>query len=299
MSKHKRRRIIRSIVTVILSILMYLSFAAGILMITLNHTLDNGTDIVMRAVDSEYCEKMQRSVRNTLENKMSLMPINVDDILEFITEDVIVNDTKLAATDVVGELFGENTIKWSYENEALFEKIEILLKEYSDETGINYEEGSAEQVYGMICETVTAEIRTVSDIYTSKASPYVLKILRILSLWYIPCVLFVVFAAAELIILRHHIKNGVYNVILSAYFGAFTLLAASSIMYYKDYLGRTILGDVMLQELMQRLYLIVFYDLRQAGFVLTSLLLVMGIVMSVALALRGRRHRLKAEVTIE
>lgn len=299
MKKHKMRRTVKNVSTVLLCVIMYLSFAVGLFMMTLGHTFDNSTELALRAADEEYCEMMHEAVCKTIKNKMSLIPINVDEILVLLEENSIASDTKIATADMLGKLFGEGDAEWAYENEELRTRIEVLLREASDESGIEYAEGSADQVYGMICETVSAELKAVSDIYTAKAAPYAAKLLRLLDFWYIPMLLFAAAAAAELVLKKHHIKNGIYNMILPAYFGAFTVLAASSIMCYKDYLCRTVLDDAMLQRLMQRLYTAVFTDLRTAGLILSSLLLVMGIVMAVTLAMHGHRRRLKAQVTIE
>ncbi len=294
---------LRSVFSAVLCVLIFVSFTAGLLTMALDNTFDSSADLAIRAADEEYCRKMHEELMIALEKKMALVVIKTEDIADLLDEDELAGETRLATAAVMGEIFGGSAGAWTYENEELKVRIETLLGEYAAENGIEYEDGSAERVYGLICETVTSELRALPESYTAKAAPTAEKLQKVLDFKVVPLVLFVILTAAELLIMKRHLKTGIYSVVLPTYLGAFTVLAASSIMYAKDYFGETVI-EGMIGILIRKVYLTVFGDMRQAGAVLTGLFLIMGLAISIALARKRRkksrpRHRkikLKAEI---
>lgn len=289
MDKKKVRRIFRKVGTFILCIAMFISLAAGIVVATVNSVLSDGSSLVIDIVDSKYNDFICDAVYTELDRKMALVVIKTDDISDIITDEVIIESIPEATGSLVNRLLGGKAEVWRYENEELRTRISELLTAYASANNIEYEEGSADQVYDLICDTVSAEINVIPQSYISKVSPLFVKLGKICSFWYIPILVYVVCTAAVIYIGRRHIKHAVYNASLPSYFAAFTVCAVSAIMYSKDYLAKTIIKNESFQHIIRQVYNSVLLDIRSTATVLSAMFIVMALVVILAISIRRRR----------
>ena len=282
---------LRNIVSIFLAVLMFVSLAMGITMLMVNKIVEDVPSLGIRIVDNEYNKKMYESVYKSLENKMALVAIKPEDISDVLTEEIIKNNTMDAVVSVMNQIFSGDNADWEFKDENLREKIDALLKEYAASAGIEYEDGSSDKVYDMVCDTVTSELRIIPQSYLSKLEPIAKKIQSVCSYWIFPLILYAVCAGGILFLDRKNIKGAVYNAVLPSYFAMFTVFAGSALLYSKDYLAKTVLSDGMFQYFIRQVYNTVLYDIRQVSLILTILFLVMAVVIIIALAAKKRHHK--------
>lgn len=286
-------RTLKKILTAVLCVCMFFTLTAGLVTLIAHRIVDSGTALGVRVIDSEYYEKVYDAVYASLEREMALVVIQPEDISDIITEDLIRENAPVAASALLRHIFDGAERDWEFESDALYERIDSYLSEYSAEAGIEYAEGSADQVYGMICDTVTAELKIVPDAVSHKAGAIVAKVRYVCGFWWLPMLLYVCFAAAVIYLGKRHMKNAAYNVVLPSYLASFTVFAAAAVLYSKDYFATTVLDDGILQHMIRQLYLTALGDVRNTAGAIAALLLIMGIVLSFAIALKGKRKRRK------
>lgn len=289
--KRKIVRILKKIATAILAVIMFASLAAGLFMGILNKTADDSISVSLKISDFGYSDKVYDAIYDSLERKMALVVISPEDISDIITKSVINEEAHKGAASLTDCIFGKEGVEYAYENDALFERIRTLLETYAAENHIEFEEGSAEAVYEMVCDTVTAEVRVLSPIYTEKLYTYTSKAVPMLELWWIPFAVWVLCGAGIVLLGLPHKRRTLYNILLPTYLGAFAVFAASVILYYKDYLGHTVLGGGALMPYMQGLYRAVLGNMWQSSLVISSILFAAGMLASIILSAVKRKKK--------
>ena len=289
MGKKKVMRIFRKVCTFILCIVMFVTLAVGVVAATMNSVLSDSSALVIGIIDSKYNGFICDAVYAELDRKMALVVIETDDISDIITEDVIIESIPEATGSLMNRLLGGNAEVWRYENKELRTRISELLTAYAAENSIEYEEGSADQVYDLICDTVSAEMNVIPQSYISKVSPLLVKLGKICSFWYIPILVYVLCTAAVICIGRRHIKNAVYNAILPSYFASFVICTVTAIMYSKDYFAKTIIKNETFQHIIKQVYNSVLLNIRNTATVLSAMFIIMALVVILSMSIR--RHR--------
>ena len=296
MDKKKAKKILRKTITGILCVIMFLSLTVGLVAATVNSVITDNSSLVIDIVDSKYNDILCDCVYAELERKMALVVIEPDDISDIITDDVIIDAAPSATGSLINRLFGGNAEVWHYENEELRTRIGALLNAYAAANDIEYEEGSTDQVYELICDTVSAEMNVIPQSYIAKVSPLFVKLGNICSYWFIPIIIYVVCTAVLIQMGRKNIKNALYNAILPSYFAAFTVCASASIMYNKDYLAKTIIKNESFQHVLRQVYNSVLENIRNTATVLSAMLLIMALIVIITTVVErkkrhSRRHR--------
>lgn len=277
------KRVLRKIVTALLCIVIFISSVVGLVTMIIDDVLAPTGKIGLVVADFEYGDKMYDTVCEKLEENMALVAITMDDISDIISEDEIRRAVPEASVFLAKRLLGVSTEEWKYENEDLRALIGEKLDAYAKANDIEYKEGSADEVYEMICGTVSAELNVVTQSYVEKVSPIFAKVRSICEYWMVFIILFLVSLAVVLIIGRRHIKKAIYNVMFPTYFAAFAVYVTSAILYSKDYLAKTILKG-MLQHYIRGVYNTILSDLKQvSGFfvilcIITTVLIIIAIV---------------------
>ena len=264
-SNRKAKRFFRNIVTVILGVLIFVSFFGGLLWMLVDREVKNSGQLCVEIADTAFTSAVYESFEKSLERNMALVAIKPEDISHILTKAELTNEVPRGVDWLTGCLMGKPHLDYKYENEELLAQIKVLLQAYADEHNVEFEEGSAEAVYGMVCDTVTAEVQLLSPKYAEKVHGVTSKLVPYLGMWYLPIAVWAVCVAGVLVIGRRRILNAVYNVILPTYLGSFTVFAAVYILYSKDYLANTVLGGTTLQLYLQRLYSGMFEGMRNAS----------------------------------
>jgi len=286
----KAKTIFKKAGTVVLCILMFLSLALSVASAIVNSTLKDSSELVIDTVDSEYTDILYDSVCSKLQRKMALVVIKPEDISDIITKDVVIDAAPISTASVLNRLFGKEDKPWEYKSEELYTRIGELLEAYAAEMEIEYEDGSVDQVYELICKTVSDEVNVIPQSYISKVSPLFVKLGKICSLWYIPVIVYVICTAAVILLGKRNIKNAVYNAVIPSFFATFTIYAASAILYSKDYLAKTIIKNEAFQHFLRQVYNSVLLNLKTTAIALSTLFVLMGIVVIIAMIVESVRH---------
>lgn len=284
----KTRRILRRIATGILGVIIFVSFFAGLLWMLVDREVKNSGQLSVKLADTAFTTAVYESFEKSLERNMALVAIKPEDISHILTKEELSDEIPRGVDVLTSCLMGKPHLDYKYENEELLAEIARLLQAYADEHGVEFEEGSAEAVYGMVCDTVTAEVQLLSPKYADKIHGVTSKLAPYLGMWYVPFAVWALSIAGVLVIGRRRILNAVYNVILPTYLGSFTAFGAIFILHSKDYLANTVLGGTTLQLYLQGLYSGMLEGMRNASCFISLSLLIMGIIVSVAL---GMQHR--------
>lgn len=288
------KRIIRKIAIALLCVIIFFSGVAGLAMVIVNNTLSSAGTLGLSVADSQYCDEVYNSVRETLEKRMALVAITLDDISDIITEEAIKDAAPEAAAMMSHRMLGVDTVEWRYESDELRLRIEEKLLAYAEANGIEYEDGSAEQVYEMVCDAVSAELNIVPQSYVAKVAPLFVKVKDLCALWYIPMAVAGLALVGVVLLGRRRVKSTVYNLMLPLYFSAFVVYCVSAILYSKDYLAKTVLGNSALQYYIRGIYNAVLSEMKQVSGGFTLVWIVVAIVITVAIAVdkskRKRRH---------
>lgn len=281
-------KIMKTVLSVILAILIFISVACSIVLQQINHFIGDYQALYGRIFDAKYNYYVYNKVYTSLGDHMSLIVIRPDDISDILTRDEIEENASYALKSVLTAAFTGETSDWSYENEDLHAEITALLYDYAEKENIEYEEGSDDSVYEMICETITGNLKVLADKYTTRLYAYVHKIESISSLWYYFVILYAVCVLCILLLERKTLKNAFYNIALPSYLGAFSVFVVAAIMYSKDYLSNTVLSDLSLQHFVQQIYNTALYDVRTASLVVTVSFVVLSVAAIVIISLPKR-----------
>ncbi len=285
------KRNLKKIAIVLLCIVIFLSSTVGLTMMIINTSLAPTGKIGLSVSDTMYGSKMYKAVCNSLEKKMALVAISFDDVSDILTEDVVRKAAPEVSVMLAKRILGTNTTEWRYKDEALLLRIEEKLTAYAEANGIEYEDGSANEVYEMICDTVSAELNVVPQSYVSKISPIFVKVRGLCKLWPIPIAVFVLACAGVILLGRRHPKRTIYTLMLPAYFSAFTVFCVSTILYSKDYLAKTVLGNEMLQYYIRGIYNAIISELKQISGVFVFVYLLVAALVIIAIATDRKRRR--------
>ncbi len=291
MNKRKVKRALRKILTAVLCVVMFLSLVTGIVAAMMNSTLKDSSSLVIDVVNAEYNDILYRSLTEELEKKMALVVIKPEDISDIITEELVQDVAPVSTGSLINRLFGGDDDIWEYKSDELRARIDELLVNYAAQMGIEYEEGSGDQVYEMICDVVSSEMNVIPQAYISKVAPFVVKLGKLCSYWYVPVIVYAVCVIAVLLIGRKRIKNAIYNAVLPSYFATFTVFAVSAVLYSKDYLAKTIIKNEAFQHLLRQIYNSVLLNIRNTATTLSVVFVLMAVVVILAMVIEKIKHR--------
>lgn len=280
-------RIVRRIASVLLCLVMLDTLAVGIVMLAVRGAVSGLS--AADAVDDGYTELLYGELYEALEKKTALVVVKVEDISDIITEENVREEAVAASEAVICALLGRDGAEWHYENEALYERVLSVLTAYADESGIEYENGSAETVYTALCDTVTKELEVLPIGYAEKLSPAICALMRLCDAWYIPISTYIICTLCLLLIGRRYLRGALYDAALTSFVSAFAVSCCTSILYAKDYLAETVLDDGVLGYFLRNGFNSVMRDVRTISLIPTTVFGVLGIGAVIAAALGGRK----------
>ena len=283
-------KIAKNIVTVLLAVLIGLSVPLGIIVFSVRSEIGNTSLLTVKIAEDDYFELVSDRVSETVKRKLALVVITPEQLSEFFTAQALRDDALDALSATIRCAFGKDYETYSYKNDDLCAEIERILLEYSEENGVEFADGSTDKVYSMLCDAVTEELRVVPEKYANQAAKLSARVEKLCSFYYIFPVIYVVAAAAIVVLGRKRIANALYNVFLPSYLGAFAAYAVSAIMLGKDYLANTILKNEAFQYILHNLYRFVFSDMRQGAATLVITFAAASLVVIARIAV-GTKHR--------
>jgi len=272
-------KIAKAVGTVALCLVMFVSLTALTVLATVNATLADPEALGTRLIDGELEMAVCTSVRSALEREMMRTEIRYSDIADVVTDDAVKERLPEAVSALTSGLFGEKS-EWRYEDEALLERVRSYNKDYAVKYGIEYSESDTEAVYSMITDTITSEMQVRAQVYAVKAAPIMAKVKRLCGLWFIPLLVYAAAAAGVIVIDRRRMRNALHNAMMPTYFGFFTVFVVSALMYSRDYLAKTVLGNRAFQYFLRQLWNTVLGDMRTVSLVLT--LIAVAAIISMA-----------------
>lgn len=282
-------KILKTSVSVLLLVLMFFSLAVGLILAVPQSVMIDPVGLSERITDSAYCAQMYQNIYASLDTITGLTVFEASDLKEVLTE-VTVRTESPKALQAAFSYMKDGGVLYSYQSETLLAEIETLLQTYAQDNHVEYNPDSAKEVYDMICECITAEMMVVPQTYMQTLSGPVQKIVKIVTWWFVPFVLFVLCSVGVLLLGRRRIFKTLYYLMIPTYFAPFTVFVAAFAVYKKDYLQKTVLGNTMLQSVLRSTFNVVLENLWQAALVVTIVAAV-ALIAVIVLLLYKRRGR--------
>lgn len=288
---------LRKIASVFLCVVIFLSLTVAVASALVQRFIGRPEALAARIADDEYVDMLYGKVYESVKYRMALTVLNTDDIIceessepGVITKEVLKSNAASVLASSLSVAFGKSeSAEQKYEDVELFERIDSYLTSYAKEAGIEYTEGSSEQVYEMITSEVTSNLRVFPDMYTSKLSGKTAALSKYAGI--ISPAAFALYAIASLSLLLLNLKNKIgamHSWSLGSYLASFTLLGASAAFLYEDYMSKTVLTGETAGLVLKKIYDAVFRDLLYVSLILTAVFLVIGIV-SVVLSIKNTK----------
>ena len=203
----------KSILSAVLSVIIFISgfvfIAAGIL----NYTLFNVNFYTSRITDNEYSDILYNSVSEEINKRINTIQISQEGVMSVIDKNELNRMSESIVSDITEYILHRTEYKpVRYENKSLKETIEKELNAFAAEHNMTVQEGSVDEIYKFVTDIISSEINLIHKSYLDKIPPLE-KYVRAAGFYYIFIIITAICSAAVLIINRKNILKGLYAVL--------------------------------------------------------------------------------------
>ncbi len=285
------------IITVILSVIIFASFALSLASLSVSGTLRDPANVSVRIADREYLELVYGKVNRALDRSLSLTSLTRDDLSDIFTKEHVSNEAIRSLRCEIADLSGREIQAYSYENDELYERISERLTERSKETGVKFG-GDGSPVYDLVTGAVTEALRVIPDGPRSAVGWFAARAEDIISFAPVCLAITAICTAALLVLTRKHMREALLKTALPLYLGSFAVFCAARYFLYRNYIAKTAVGDALMKHALLTAQNTFFSDMSSVALVPAVLFLLIGLVAAAVLAVhradkRPSRHRHK------